>query len=223
MTGPQGGLDLLTNAQAATPFSLCVLIFALFMIPGGKVQDKLGPKVGAITGGLFLALGCIVAGLTKSYSGLIVGFGLLGGIGMGLGYAAALPAALNGSAPINAAWQPVWLSAATAAGLYISPLAAYLLASGGITYSFVWLGIFFAVVVIIAGSLLAWPPAGYVAPAPPAKGRLPPPRLWAPRFTGPPAIWSRPGGSTPWSHVPLHHPVRSPGNHQRYQNNGPSR
>ena len=65
--GPAAGWTYLTNAEAATPFSLCVIIFALLMIPGGRIQDKYGPKVGAITGGLFLALGCIVAGLMKSY------------------------------------------------------------------------------------------------------------------------------------------------------------
>ena len=69
------------------------------MIPGGRIQDKMGPKVGAITGGLFLALGCIIAGLMKSYAGLIFGFGILGGIGMGIGYAAPTPAALSWFGP----------------------------------------------------------------------------------------------------------------------------
>ena len=91
MTGLNEGWVYLTNAEAATPFSLCVLIFAVFMIPGGKVQDKISPKFGAILGGLFLAVGCIIAGVTKSYTGLIVGFGIMGGIGMGFGYAAPTP------------------------------------------------------------------------------------------------------------------------------------
>ena len=69
------------------------------MIPGGRIQDKAGPKVGAITGGLFLAVGCIIAGLMKSYAGLIFGFGILGGIGMGIGYAAPTPAALSWFGP----------------------------------------------------------------------------------------------------------------------------
>ncbi len=60
--GLNAGWPYLTNSEAATPFSLCVIIFTLLMIPGGKIQDKLGPKVGAITGGLFLAVGCIIAG-----------------------------------------------------------------------------------------------------------------------------------------------------------------
>ena len=166
MTGMNEGWIYLTNAEAATPFSLCVLIFALFMIPGGRIQDKFGPKVGAITGGLFLALGCIIAGVTKSYAGLIIGFGILGGIGMGIGYAAPTPAALKWFGPHKRGLiAGLVVGGYGGAALYISPLAAYLLSSGGITYSFVWLGIFFAIVVIIAGSLLAWPPAGYVPPA----------------------------------------------------------
>lgn len=93
------GWAYLNNAQAATPFSIAVIIFALFMIPGGRIHDKFGPKFGAIVGGLCLAAGCIVAGLMKSYTGLIIGFGILGGIGMGIGYAAPIPAVLKWFGP----------------------------------------------------------------------------------------------------------------------------
>jgi MFS transporter, OFA family, oxalate/formate antiporter len=166
MTGLNEGWVYLTNAEAATPFSLCVIIFALLMIPGGRIQDKYGPKVGAITGGLFLAVGCIIAGLTKSYGGLIVGFGIFGGIGMGIGYAAPTPAALSWFGPHKRGLiAGLVVGGYGGAALYVSPLGAWLLASGGITYSFVTLGIIFAVVVIIAGSQLAKAPPGYVAPA----------------------------------------------------------
>ena len=165
MTGMNEGWVYLTNAEAATPFSLCVIIFALLMIPGGRIQDKYGPKVGAITGGLFLALGCIIAGLTKSYGGLIVGFGIFGGIGMGIGYAAPTPAALSWFGPHKRGLiAGLVVGGYGGAALYVSPLGAWLLASGGITYSFVTLGIIFAIVVVIAGSMLAKAPAGYVAP-----------------------------------------------------------
>ncbi len=166
MTGLNAGWTYLTNAEAATPFSLCVIIFALLMIPGGRIQDKYGPKVGAITGGLFLAVGCIIAGLTKSYGGLIVGFGIFGGIGMGIGYAAPTPAALSWFGPHKRGLiAGLVVGGYGGAALYVSPLGAWLLASGGITYSFVTLGIIFAIVVIIAGSMLAKAPPGYVAPA----------------------------------------------------------
>ncbi len=163
--GLDAGWTYLNNAEAATPFSLCVIIFALLMIPGGRIQDKYGPKVGAIIGGLFLAVGCIIAGLTKSYGGLIVGFGIFGGIGMGIGYAAPTPAALSWFGPHKRGLVAgLVVGGYGGAALYISPLAAYLINTGGVTYSFVFLGILFAAVVIIAGSLLAKAPPGYVAP-----------------------------------------------------------
>jgi len=164
--GPGIGWTYLTNAQAANPFSLCVLIFALLMIPGGRIQDKAGPKVGAIVGGLFLALGCIIAGLSKSYTGLIIGFGIFGGIGMGIGYAAPTPAALSWFGPHKRGLiAGLVVGGYGGAALYIAPLATYLIGAYGVASSFVILGIFFALVVIIAGSQLAKAPPGYVAPA----------------------------------------------------------
>ncbi len=165
--GMNAGWTYLTNAQAATPFSLCIIIFALLMIPGGRIQDKFGPKVGATVGGLFLAAGCIVAGLMKSYAGLVFGFGILGGIGMGIGYASPTPAALKWFGPHKRGLVAgLVVGGYGGAALYIGPLAQYLIDHYGITGSFVGLGILFAVVVIIAGQLLRTPPEGYVPPAP---------------------------------------------------------
>jgi OFA family oxalate/formate antiporter-like MFS transporter len=94
MTGLNEGWTYLSDAQGTWAYAICGFIFALCMIPGGFVQDRCGPKVGATVGGLCLAAGCIVAGLMKSYFGLILGFGLLGGSGLGLGYAGASRAAV---------------------------------------------------------------------------------------------------------------------------------
>jgi OFA family oxalate/formate antiporter-like MFS transporter len=163
------GWEYISNDMASTPFSLCVIIFALLLIPGGRIQDRYGPKVGAITGGLFLAVGCVIAGLMKSYAGLIFGFGIMGGIGMGIGYAAPTPAALKWFGPHQRGLVAgLVVSGYGGAALYISPLARVLIDNTGLTGSFVILGLFFAVVVIIAGSMLAWPEPGYVPPAPPA-------------------------------------------------------
>ncbi len=167
LPGINSAWTYLSNAEIATPFSLCVIMFALFMIPGGRIQDKYGPKVGATLGGLFLAAGCIVAGLMKSYTGLIVGFGIMGGIGMGIGYAAPTPAALKWFGPHKRGLiAGLVVGGYGGAALYIAPLAKWLIADYGLSGSFIILGVIFAVVVIIAGQLLAWPPAGYVPPAP---------------------------------------------------------
>jgi OFA family oxalate/formate antiporter-like MFS transporter len=155
--------------MAATPFSLCLILFFLFMIPGGHIQDRLGPKVCAITGGLFLAAGCILAGVSKAYWGLIAGIGILGGMGMGIGSAAPTPAALKWFGPHQRGLVAGLVATGYGAGgAYILPLVIFLINTTGLTSSFVIMGLWFGLVTTIVGSLLAWPEPGYVPPAPPA-------------------------------------------------------
>lgn len=167
MTGLNAGWIYLSDAEATWAYAICGFTFALFMIPGGRIQDRFGPRLGATLGGLSLAAGCILAGLLKSYAGLILGFGVLGGIGMGLGYAAATPAAVRWFGPHQRGLiVGMVVSGYGGAAIYISPLARHLIASQGLSASFIGLGILFAVVVITAGQLLTWPPTGYVPPSP---------------------------------------------------------
>ena len=166
--GPAAGWTYLTNAAAATPYSLCFILYALMLIIGGRIHDKIGPRIGPIIGGLALAIGCIIAGLSKSYGGLILGFGILGGFSLGIAQAAALPAALRWFGPRQRGLVAGLVLGGFAAGaLYVAPLTAYLIKTGGLTFSWIFLGLFFGALVVIAGSLLAWPEPGYLPPAVP--------------------------------------------------------
>jgi OFA family oxalate/formate antiporter-like MFS transporter len=169
MPPPNAGWEFLSDAQATVAYAVCGVTFALAMIPGGRVQDRFGPRVGATAGGLCLAAGCVLAGLAQSFVGLVVGFGLLGGVGMGLGYAAATPAAVRWFGPHRRGLVAgVVVGGYGAAAVYIAPLARALIDAGGIAHSFTVLGVGFAGVVVVAGRLLTPPPAGYVPPGPPS-------------------------------------------------------
>src|SRR5207244_2389145 len=94
--------------------------------------------------------------------------GVLGGIGMGLGYAAATPAAVRWFGTHKRALiVGIVVGGYGGAAIYISPLAKWLIGEYGLSGSFIGLGILFATVVIVAGQLLSWPPPGYHPPAPP--------------------------------------------------------
>jgi MFS transporter, OFA family, oxalate/formate antiporter len=174
MGGVNAGWTYLTDAQGTWAYALCGFIFALVMIPGGRIQDRYGPRVGASLGGLFLAGGCILAGLLKSYVGLLLGFGVMGGIGMGLGYAAATPVAVKWFGPHQRGLVVgLVVGGYGGAAIYISPLAKYLIAHHGLSGSFLGLGILFAVVILVASQLLRLPPAGYVPPSPPDSATKP--------------------------------------------------
>jgi OFA family oxalate/formate antiporter-like MFS transporter len=53
----------------------------------GFWQDRKGPRIVASVGGFLLALGCLVAGmLHETVEGLVVGYGLIAGVGVGFAY-----------------------------------------------------------------------------------------------------------------------------------------
>ncbi|WP_337176967.1 MFS transporter [Paludisphaera sp.] len=167
MSGLDAGWTYLTDAQATSAYAACGMIFALAMIPGGRIQDRLGPRFGATLGGLLLAAGCVLAGLMKSYLGLLVGFGLLGGMGMGFGYAAATPAAVKWFGPHRRGLVAgIVVGGYGAAAIYIAPLAGALISRYGLSGSFIGLGVLFAAVVVVASRFLVFPPPGYVPPGP---------------------------------------------------------
>ena len=145
MSGLNAGWTYLTDARRPGPMRVCGFIFALVMIPGGRIQDRYGPRFGATLGGLFLAGGCILAGVMKTYIGLLLGFGVLGGIGMGLGYAAATPAAVKWFGPHQRGLVVgLVVGGYGGAAIYISPLARALIAGYGLSGSFIGLGVLFA-------------------------------------------------------------------------------
>ncbi|OGR18655.1 MAG: transporter, partial [Desulfobacterales bacterium GWB2_56_26] len=108
---------------------------------------------------------CLLAGYMKSYTGIMIGFGILGGIGMGIGYAAPTPAALKWFGPHKRGLiAGIVVGGYGGAALYIGGLGQWLINNYGISGSFYGLGTIFALVVVIAGQMLKTPPEGYKPP-----------------------------------------------------------
>ncbi len=76
----------LTAADLAIVFSIGNADGFITLIGGGFINDKLGPKWVIFAGGILFGLGFVVCGLARSVAMLIVGFGLMCGLGMGLAY-----------------------------------------------------------------------------------------------------------------------------------------
>lgn len=76
-----------SNAQTVAPYRYSLLAFAAGMIVAGFWQDRKGPRIVASVGGFLLGTGCVLSALFgESLSGLIVGYGLVAGIGVGFAY-----------------------------------------------------------------------------------------------------------------------------------------
>src|SRR4030042_4961536 len=78
-----------SKTAAAMPYSIAIGVFALMMIPAGRLQDKLGPGIIATIGAILMAAGMIVTSFSTPRHALpaLIGFGILAGTGIGVGYA----------------------------------------------------------------------------------------------------------------------------------------
>jgi len=163
-----GWAGALTAEQASNPKSLCIIIFALLMIPGGKIQDKYGPSVAGTIGAVFMGLGMIIAGTAHSYAGILWGFGVGGGIAMGIAYAAPVPATRKWVGPHQVGVMiGITVAGYGGAAFYVAPLIKWLITSYSLSLSFTVLGVAYLIVIGIAAQILAWPEEGYVGPQPP--------------------------------------------------------
>jgi MFS family permease len=167
-----------TKTQATLPYTLAIACFALMMIPAGRLQDRLGPRLVASAGGVLTGLGLVVASFSSAASTApaVIGFGLLAGTGFGLGYAAATPAAVKWFPPEKKGLITGLVVAGFGiASVYIAPLSKHLLGAYGIATSFRILGIAFLVVATAFAQLIRnpeKPAASLKAPVPGAAARV---------------------------------------------------
>jgi OFA family oxalate/formate antiporter-like MFS transporter len=158
-----------TQSQVAWAFSTAICFLGLAAAAGGALLPRKGPRVLAVTGGILFGLGYLLAAWAlraESLFGLYLGYGVIGGIGLGLGYVTPVATV--------AKWFPdkkglatgmVILGFGMGALVMSKVLAPALMAwSGGNTASvFAGLGGVFIVIVPLLGLLMRNPP-GAVAP-----------------------------------------------------------
>ena len=150
--------------QLNDPYTICCLVFAGTMVVAGRCQDKLGPRITASLGGLLIGAGMILISTTHSYALWIVGFGVLGGLGMGFGYSSTTPPALKWFPPAKTGLIAGLVVAGFGlAPVYLAPLSKYLVTNYKLQNSMLILGIAFLVVIVVLSQFLVNPPAGYVA------------------------------------------------------------
>ena len=157
-----------SNTQVAWVFSLAICSLGLAAAWGGVNLSRLGPRKLAMSGGALFSMGYFLAAgalYLKSLPLLYLGFGLLGGTGLGLGYVTPVATV--------AKWFPDKKGLATGmvimgfglGALLMSKILAPWLMSvtdGNLVLVFVYLGLGFAVATLSAGSLMQNPPSDFL-------------------------------------------------------------
>ena len=159
----------LSKVEASLPFTVTIAMIFIGTYIGGRIQDKKGPRVVALTGGVIYAVGILLASFAKSADQLwllIASYGVISGFGLGVAYI--VPIAMLQK------WFPdkKGLITGLAVGgfgfgaVLTAPVAEWLIGQEPTdpTQSFLWLGIAYLVMSLIGASFFKNPPAGYVVP-----------------------------------------------------------
>lgn len=184
-----------TETQVTLPAQLVLAAFALAVIFGGRIQDKLGPRKVGTAGGIILGVGLILARFTGNFPAgpalawLIFTFSILGGIGIGAAYVCPIATCVKWFPDKRGLITGLAVAGFGAGAFFFAPLARALVSGGayqllgvslftlpqlGVFNTFMTLGIIFLVAVVLGSQLLKNPPAGYVpagwTPPKPAAG-----------------------------------------------------
>ncbi len=146
------------KTRVSLAFSLALIFYTVGMIIGGKWQDKVGPLRVITASGFLIGAGYILTGFSGSIEMIYLTYGVLGGIGLGLGYIC--PVA------VCAKWFPdkkgmaIGLAVAGfgAGSLIVAPIASFLITVAGWRWTFIGLGMLFGLIILIAGSFMNNPP-----------------------------------------------------------------
>jgi len=164
-----------TATQTQVVFSVGLATFAIVMVLAGRWQAKVGPRLVALSGGILLGLGYILAKFFgASFMGQVLCIGLIGGAGIGLAYVCPIAVGMK--------WFPDkkgMITGLAVAGFGFGALIwikmagswGHLIDSMGVLNVFGLYGVIFLVAVSLASIVMVnppkgWLPAGYTPPAP---------------------------------------------------------
>lgn len=154
-----------SRLQANFTFSVVLLALGITAGFGGYLNNRFGPRIIATAGGVLYGLGVLLASFAApNIFVLYLTFGIIGGIGVGLGYIVAL-AMLIKWFPDRRGFITGLAVAGFGAGAVVTSLVAQsLLSSVGLSSTFLYLGIAYLVIIVIVAQFFRTAPEGY-APA----------------------------------------------------------
>jgi OFA family oxalate/formate antiporter-like MFS transporter len=148
--------------EASLPFTVSAAAFSVMMIFAGRWQDRVGPRYIAMIGGLSLGAGLVGSAFATTPLLMLITFGLIGGVGIGLGYSATTPPAIKWFPPEQKGLiTGIVVSGIGLAAVYMAPLTQFMLRATSISTTFLCLGAGTVFLVCACSQLLKNPEPGY--------------------------------------------------------------
>ena len=165
MTNPVKDIFDVDGSVIKWAFKIAILLLGLSAAFLGRWVEKVGPKVSGTTAGIFYGIGILGSGLAVQLESLwlfYLCYGVIGGIGLGLGYITPVSTLVK--------WFPDRRGLATGmaimgfgfAALIFGPVMQSLFDSVGVSNAFYILGVIYMVLILSSARYIERPPEGYL-------------------------------------------------------------
>ena len=164
MTNPVKDVFEVEGSVIKWAFKIAILLLGLSAAFLGRWVEKVGPKISGTTAGIFYGVGILGSGLAVQLESLwlfYLCYGVIGGIGLGLGYITPVSTLVK--------WFPDRRGLATGmaimgfgfAALIFGPVMAKLFETVGVSNAFYILGIIYMILILSSARYIERPPVGY--------------------------------------------------------------
>ena len=151
-------------------FTITLAVLGLTAGFGGALQRRIGPRATATLAGVLYGGGIVLSGFAPNLAMLYIAHGVLGGIGLGLGYIVPLAVLLKWFPDRRGFISGLAVTGFGLGALVTSPLATGLIKAYGVHDTLMLLGAAYFVVIVSAAHFLRGAPDNYAPP-----GWTPPP------------------------------------------------
>lgn len=152
----------LTTADLAIVYTVANSVGPITMISGGWINDRFGPKTVILAGGLMFGGGMVLSGFAKSVWMLIVTYGLLGGLGLGMAYGCAISCCVKFFPDKRGLTGGLTTAAYGFSSVILPPAVNMLVERMNVTTAFVIVGAVFMVIVCVSSRFMIPCPDGFV-------------------------------------------------------------
>ena len=149
-------------ADLAIVYTVATSIGPVTMISGGWFNDKFGPKKLVLVGGIMFGLGMFLSGFATSIFSLLLSYGILAGLGLGMVYGTTISTAVKFFPDKKGMAGGIITAFYGLSSVILPPIITILIEKYNITFTFKLVGIIFLVVVSIASFFLETCPADFV-------------------------------------------------------------
>lgn len=158
-----GSSDHGLTAPISFTLSIALLVIGLTAVMAGQINHKIGPRYTGSIAGLLYGLGLVLAGVcmrARSIAALYITYGLIGGVGIGLGYVVPLAVLLPWFPDKRGFIMGLSVTGFGGGALILAQVVPSLLHALGVEITFVVIGVFYCAIVVGVSQFFVKVPPG---------------------------------------------------------------